>query len=202
MQKHRSFFTVVVLPLILLTPLVSSADLITFNSDAPGIYPNPFVSVESAHVSFSEVGAGAVGSLGVGIFGSPTNILNSSTGSGGADEILMEFDDLVTSLSFYIGHPGGFPGDGWLRVFDESNSLVADIRVALDTDFLLNQVISYSGTGIRSARYAQVVTGSILLGTGAEVIDNVEFTIVPVPGAFLLGMLGLSVAGVKLRKHS
>ena len=93
-------------------------------------------------------------------------------------------------------------GDGWLRVFDESNSLVNDIRVALDSDFLLDQVISYSGIGIKSARYAQVATGSTSLGLGAEVIDNVAFTPVPVPGAFLLGMSGLSIAGVKLRKRA
>jgi len=29
-----------------------------------------------------------------------------------------------------------------------------------------------------------------------------ELTVVPVPGAFILGMLGLSVAGLKLRKHA
>ena len=206
MKQHRSFFTVVVLPLILLTPLISSADLITFNNDAPKNYFGPFTSVDSALVTFSEVGADAfppAGALGIGTYGfSPTNILNSSYGGGGEDEILMEFDVLVTSLSFDIGHPGGFSGDGWLRVFDESNSLVDDIRVALDSDTLLNQVISYSGIGIKSARYAQVLTGSTSLGSGAEVIDNVAFTPVPVPGAFLLGMIGLSIAGVKLRKRA
>jgi len=29
-----------------------------------------------------------------------------------------------------------------------------------------------------------------------------ELTVVPVPGAVLLGMLGLSFAGMKLRKHA
>ena len=33
-------------------------------------------------------------------------------------------------------------------------------------------------------------------------IDNVEVTVVPVPGAVLLGILGLSVAGIKLRKFA
>jgi len=32
--------------------------------------------------------------------------------------------------------------------------------------------------------------------------DNLTFDPVPVPGAILLGMIGLSVAGIKLRKHS
>jgi len=33
-------------------------------------------------------------------------------------------------------------------------------------------------------------------------IDNVSLNVIPVPGAVLLGILGLSVAGVKLRKHA
>ena len=32
--------------------------------------------------------------------------------------------------------------------------------------------------------------------------DDFHFSVVPVPGAILLGMLGLSVAGLKLRKHA
>ena len=32
--------------------------------------------------------------------------------------------------------------------------------------------------------------------------DNVSLNVVPVPGAVILGMIGLSVAGVKLRKHA
>jgi len=43
------------------------------------------------------------------------------------------------------------------------------------------------------------------LNNGYEWSNNsgsVDVTVVPVPGAVLLGMLGLSVAGVKLRKHA
>jgi hypothetical protein len=39
-------------------------------------------------------------------------------------------------------------------------------------------------------------------GTFAFELDNLAVAPVPVPGAFLLGMLGLSVAGVKLRKRA
>jgi hypothetical protein len=32
--------------------------------------------------------------------------------------------------------------------------------------------------------------------------DNLAAGVVPVPGAVLLGMLGLSIAGIKLRKYA
>ena len=37
---------------------------------------------------------------------------------------------------------------------------------------------------------------------GGISLDNINAEVVPVPGAVLLGILGLSVAGIKLRKHS
>ncbi len=37
---------------------------------------------------------------------------------------------------------------------------------------------------------------------GIDFILENDFTVVPVPGAVLLGILGLSVAGIKLRKHA
>jgi hypothetical protein len=52
--------------------------------------------------------------------------------------------------------------------------------------------------GIGSADFDMV-----LLGNGAELDrTDVDLATVPVPGAVLLGMLGLSVAGIKLRKSA
>jgi len=39
-------------------------------------------------------------------------------------------------------------------------------------------------------------------GDYTDMVVMVESVMVPVPGAILLGMLGLSVAGVKLRKYA
>ena len=44
--------------------------------------------------------------------------------------------------------------------------------------------------------------GNSRSGTLTQYYDNFSLEIVPVPGAVLLGMLGLSVVGVKLRKHA
>lgn len=47
-----------------------------------------------------------------------------------------------------------------------------------------------------------VITGGTELFYGSEMQPFVSYEVVPVPGAILLGILGLSVAGVKLRKFS
>ena len=46
------------------------------------------------------------------------------------------------------------------------------------------------------------IGGSYVVGTGKGGDGLVGIAVVPVPGAVLLGMIGLSVAGVKLRKHA
>jgi hypothetical protein len=66
------------------------------------------------------------------------------------------------------------------------------------------------GTGTDATfRYASVVHGGpgALLDDGDDEINGLlglqsDFTPVPVPGALLLGMLGLGAAGVKLRKRA
>ncbi len=196
--KRRSIIVYFVICVSSLFYTQSYAALVTFNNDAPGVYANPFTSVDSPLVQFSEVGSGAVGSIGINPNQSTTNVLSSSAGGGAPDEILMKFFGPVTSLSFDIGQSSGFQGDGWLRVFDGTTQ-VAETRVALDSDTLFNQVISYSGPGaITSALYALVGTGSTDLGSAAESIDNLRFNVVPVPaaawlfGTALIGLVGFS----------
>ena len=60
-------------------------------------------------------------------------------------------------------------------------------------------LVEFTSTGITSIT-ADVwpTTDNGLTGWA---LDNLEYTPVPVPGAVLLGMIGLSVAGVKLRKR-
>jgi len=173
------------------------AVLITFDNDTPGTYTNPFTSADSALVQFSEIGSGSTGSIAVNANQSTSNVLDTSLGGGAPDAILMEFLVPVTSLSFDIGHPSALQADGWLRVFDGATQ-IAETRVALDSDTLFNQVISYSGPAITSALYALVQTGSTDLGQAAESIDNLSINPVPVPAAFwlfgtaLIGFVGIS----------
>ncbi len=202
MLKRRSIIVYFVICVSSLFFTESQAALITFDNDAPGTYTNPFTSADSALVQFSEVGSGAVGSIGINPNQSTTNVLDTSLGGGAPDEILMEFFTPVTSLSFDIGHPSGLQADGWLRVFDGA-TLVSESRVALDSDNLFNQVISYSGTAITSALYALVATGSIELGSAAESIDNLSFSPVPIPAAFwLFGTALIGLVGFNRRRRA
>ncbi|MBN2316013.1 MAG: hypothetical protein JXM79_18950 [Sedimentisphaerales bacterium] len=59
----------------------------------------------------------------------------------------------------------------------------------------LNEYTCSGWTGIGNVRVLQMSTMN-----GGKAQDFLH--VVPVPGAFLLGMLGLSVAGIKLRKHA
>ena len=187
-----ALFAIVLSSLFLST---AHADLVTFNNDAPGIYANPFTSADSALVRFSEVGSGAAGSVAVNPNLSTTNVLGTGVGPGAPDELLMEFLVPVTSLSFEIGQPSLIsPKDGWLRVFNGATP-IAETRVALDSDNLFNQVISYSGAAITSARYALVDPGSIDLGNSAEGIDNLNFTPSPIPVPAAFWLFGTALAG-------
>ena len=84
-------------------------------------------------------------------------------------------------------------GSSTVSVFGEWERLPVDginlLPGTYDVQFLLTEE-SFHGSGI------DTYDG----GWAAAMAGSTEFTIVPVPGAFLLGMLGLSVAGWKLRK--
>ena len=203
MRRKLTFITIAAISLCVLFPMQSSATIITFDNDNPGVYPNPFTSVDSDLVNFSEVGAGAVGQIGVNPNLSTSNVLDSSMGPGAPDAILMEFLIPVSLLSFDMGdsRPSGYGDvDGWLRVFDGA-TLIAESRVLLNSNDLFDQSISYSGSPITSALYAKVKTGSSDLGLSAESIDNVLFNPVPLPATMLLFGTGLvALVGIGRKK--
>ena len=77
------------------------------------------------------------------------------------------------------------------------------------SDGVAGQVIldpaDYFDAGIVTVLHYHVGTGSLdaLLSTSDSFIQgDVSMTVVPVPAAFLLAMLGMGVAGLKLRKHA
>lgn len=81
--------------------------------------------------------------------------------------------------------PYGFEYDGFTDVF------TASAAIAAGTHHMKFGIADAGDTAYDSAVFIQ----------GSSFSDE-PTPIIPVPGAFLLGMLGLSVAGVKLRKHA
>ena len=64
----------------------------------------------------------------------------------------------------------------------------------------LAALVEFTSIGITSITVdVWPTTGNGLTGWA---LDNLEYTVVPVPGAFLLGIFGLGAAGVKLRKFA
>jgi len=135
----------------------------------------------------------------------PNYAVGLGYGNPGDGGILMTFATPVSSLTVtgldYGNGSSGTPP--WLD--DEYMTLTA-------YDASGNQM----GQSLFTTQFAEgAVRGTIAFGAMTYVafnytntdfgfygIDDLDFTPVPVPGAILLGILGLSVAGVKLHKHA
>jgi len=95
-------------------------------------------------------------------------------------------------------------GVGKLTVKDSGNQTIPGMGLLSDLDtgygsekiLFIDIIASYATNSPPSYSYLDGVT--IALDNG----DSATMNLVPVPGAVLLGMLGLSAAGMKLRKHA
>jgi len=125
----------------------------------------------------------------------------------------------------YAGYSDGVFGDGakfgkaGSAVIDEgpgypmpgSGSAIINInRTGSDIEILWDDALFLTGMGddlidrvdlVFSYRLCEEAGITSFFGSEAVDFINVEGTIVPIPGAVMLGMLGLSVAGMKLRKR-
>jgi len=145
----------------------------------------------------------------------------------GLAQILSEYSGSLTSSLF---PPNS--GDKVIWNYDPDNKLITDIRVnAVGPEWLMaggyvtgTANVTLKAYGSSGSELASHSTGGINLGDDANIflhvsaaniayvtfvgysntytVDDFTFTPVPVPAAVLLGMLGLGVAGMKLRKFS
>ncbi|MBN2559332.1 MAG: hypothetical protein JXQ75_00175 [Phycisphaerae bacterium] len=106
------------------------------------------------------------------------------------------------SSDFYVFN--GIDTDFTLKAYD---STYGD-RYAPDAGALVSEQSWDFGTGSAGSSFDIIFSRPVSLivfsdgGYDNVAIDNLQVAQVPVPGAVLLGLLGLSVAGVKLRKHT
>ena len=145
------------------------------------------------------------------------NSLNASSSAGGKLTIMLTDTDFQpaptwTSTSLISGIGGTTDGTVWLdQVLDEGN---AEFAALSDAELSVSLGPLTAGTG-GSFSDGGIDLGPLVSGpfsvTEIVVIEHTAdgltsfdatSTVVPVPGAVLLGMLGLGAVGIKLRKYA
>lgn len=160
---------------------------------------------------------------GVITFGEDMTFDGSSIWRAGFNGIIAEISTsgaLLSSFNAGLGNAMGIAWDGselWVSSF--SGGTVSEYTTAgVATGASFTTGLSHGGglawdprdstmwVGGRGTVYHYTTTGGLLgsFSTGDDrFVDGLEMEgVVPVPGAVLLGMIGLSLAGVKLRKHA
>jgi hypothetical protein len=181
--RHAHF--VVGATLLSLT-LSATADIITFESDPAGPVPDGFMSADSPLVSFTNsFGLG----LAIGNFGIASDGQGLAVGDNDTSFLIMDFSVLINSLSLDFGNDDPAltaPGDTAILTAYLDGVEVGQTVVLLNRNTAMDQTISFAGTAFNSASLDYYVTGDGL----TKIVDNINFTPVPVPGA--LGMLAIT----------
>lgn len=169
--------------------LLDGATVIDFGSQALGTYGSLTIgdvtfTANENHLRISDS------------FGSSYNMTgrhldNGNSVSDGFSSMRIDFAVEATALGF---NWGGADESWSLSAYGASNNLLETYSLPITGSG--GTFVGVSAAGIDHA----------VLSTGGTYdwifVDNFTYNVVPVPGAFLLGMLGLSVAGIKLRKHA
>ena len=90
-------------------------------------------------------------------------------------------------VDFYLGGGSSFYTESLVAVQAGGNGVLA---ISYGTPMLVDKLVFY------------VPSGQAYTNNSEFAVAKLDVTPVPVPAAVLLGILGLSVAGVKLRKHA
>jgi len=197
MKKLLTVFTLLCLGL---TGFAQASTLINFENDPVGVKPNGWSSVDSALLSFTDsVGAVLdVEDWGVQSHGKGLAVFDDWDNSW----LIMDFAAVVNSLSMEFGNddPGwSNPGDLAVLTAFMGVSQVGQTNVVMNRDDIMNQSISISGVSFDRATFYYAVNPAIGL---IEIVDNIEFTVIPAPGAILLGSIGVSLVGWLRRRRT
>jgi hypothetical protein len=100
---------------------------------------------------------------------------------------------VATSISFLVGDGDSDSETFTVSFFDLGGNTLLSQTYTTTTN---GQLIQFSGEAASIKFLLEPYSQS------GETLDDLSFNVVPVPGAVLLGMIGLSVAGIRLRKYA
>ena len=181
---------------------LQAATLTNFENDPLGGKPNGWMSADSGLVAFSD-SSGADLQVGNWNESNYTNALG--TFYDDASYLVMDFSTLMDSMQLDFGNDD----PGWAAVGDQAiltvflgAGQVGQVAMVMNRDDLMNQTIAIGGIVFDRATFFYDVTGAPGL---IEIVDNIQFTqasAVPVPGAVLLGGMGMGLVGWLRRRRS
>ena len=206
MKRLITTFILVVSLIFAVGTQVANADLITSSSDA--------ALAGATVIDFEGQAKGTYTSIAIGdvtltannnllridnVYGSQYNMTGTylENGSYGFNSMTIDFGAETTAFGFNWGASD----NPWvLSAYDASSNLLESYNLPITGGSNSGDFVGLATSGIDYAILSTVSSGGdwVLIDNITYNVDNV----VPVPGAVLLGLLGLSAAGIKLRKQS
>lgn len=192
----RAMFSAAVIGLT--TAAHAGTTVIDFETDPAGPRPNGFFSLNSPLVTFTD-SEGAdllIDNFGIRSIGQGLAVGTDLDGS----ILIMDFSVTVDSLSMDIGNDDPLftsPGDyALLTVYLDGNE-VGTTLVELNGNSAMDQNIAFSGEFFNSASIEYYVSGD----GATEIVDNITFHPVPVPGALAPLAMLLTSPMTRRRRH-
>ena len=174
---RKALFTLTVLFVFAALPELVKADTITFETDAPGLRPSGFQSVQSNLVTFTD-------SLGEDILlddFSPQSIGNGlALTSFATSGFVLDFSVNVSSLSLDFGNDDSCCMEsGAVAVLDVflNGTLVGTSQVVVNLNDVMDQTIVFSMSGVVFNRAFFRYEQSIGTPGATEIIDNINFNL-------------------------
>lgn len=184
----------------------ANSALITFEPEPEGYKLNGFHAREDINIRFNDTAGNELyvrdweyQSFGHGL--GVLDDLNAGPYPELRSKLRMDFTKMVSALSLWFGNDdwvGSSPGDLAVLQAFRGDTLVAQQTIVLNRDDGINQSIGLSGFAFDGAvfYYAKPDLSPMWM---AEIVDNIEFTVVPEPATYFAGgllLLPFAVQGI------